>query len=246
MRLAPLDLPYTYPRQSGRGRPTRRSFAVCAGDGVVVTDHVHIVRVGASAIGGILARSAAGDSICISYTRGHIGLRGRHDEPHAVDKIPWPTTSPRWIAPIPMLSYLSAMKGRSLVFRETILCLVQLFVFLIAWPIVQRYGGCNGVIAAAVAAVLCLAGAGLALALGDCLQQPHEAMVSLTIGTMIRMGIPLASGLAIHLCGGPLAEAGLLYYLLMFYPVALAAGTVLSLPVRPPLVPRQETAQDRD
>ena len=49
------------------------------------------------------------------------------------------------------------------------------------------------------------------------------------------MGIPFGVGLAIHLGGGPLANAGFLYYLLVFYPVTLAAETGLSLPsTRPP------------
>jgi hypothetical protein len=62
------------------------------------------------------------------------------------------------------------------------------------------------------------------------LRGPKHALAALLAGMAARMGIPLAFGLAIHLQGGPLAEAGLLYYLLVFYPVALAAETALSLP----------------
>jgi len=47
-----------------------------------------------------------------------------------------------------------------------------------------------------------------------------------------RMGIPLAFALACHLRGGLLADAGLLYYLLLFYPVTLGVETAWLLPGR--------------
>jgi len=40
------------------------------------------------------------------------------------------------------------------------------------------------------------------------------------------MGVALAAVLVVQLGGGPLAEAGFVYYLLMFYSVTLAAETV--------------------
>lgn len=48
-------------------------------------------------------------------------------------------------------------------------------------------------------------------------------------GNALRFGVPLAIGYLIHQQGGPLAEAGILYYLLAFYLVAMAAETPLSL-----------------
>ena len=44
------------------------------------------------------------------------------------------------------------------------------------------------------------------------------------------MGIPLVGALVFHLQGGVLAEAGLLVYLVVFYPVSLGVETYLSLP----------------
>ena len=46
------------------------------------------------------------------------------------------------------------------------------------------------------------------------------------VGMMIRMGIPLAAALAVYFRGGPLADAGFLYYLVVFYPVTLTVGDV--------------------
>ena len=50
------------------------------------------------------------------------------------------------------------------------------------------------------------------------------------VGMMIRMGIPLAAALTVYFRGGPLADAGFLYYLVVFYPVTLTAETLLFLP----------------
>jgi hypothetical protein len=50
------------------------------------------------------------------------------------------------------------------------------------------------------------------------------------LGMALRTGVPFVVGIAVHLHGGPLAQAGLLWYLLMFYPIALVVGTILSLP----------------
>ena len=47
---------------------------------------------------------------------------------------------------------------------------------------------------------------------------------------VLRMGIPLAIVVILHLVGGPLVQAGLLYYFLLFYPLTLAVETTLSLP----------------
>jgi len=61
---------------------------------------------------------------------------------------------------------------------------------------------------------------------------------------LIRMGIPLAAALLVFLRGGPLADAGFLYYLVLFYPVTLTAETFLLLPKRCSHEKRVSPAQD--
>jgi hypothetical protein len=56
----------------------------------------------------------------------------------------------------------------------------------------------------------------------------------------LRMAIPLASVMVFHLVGGPLVQAGLLYYFLFFYPLCLAVETALSLPAATPLARPRE------
>jgi hypothetical protein len=110
------------------------------------------------------------------------------------------------------------------------LVVAVLLVFVVVGPFAVLFGGLVGLIASIVAAAVCLAGAMLALVIHGFLTGPESALAALVLGMATRMGLPLASGLAIHLHGGPLAEAGFLYYLVVFYPITLAVETLLSLP----------------
>ena len=105
--------------------------------------------------------------------------------------------------------------------------------FVLGAPVITRFGGSVALGAAALAAALCWAGATVALVLSHVLRGPSLALLALALATTARLGVPLLAGMLIHLQGGPLAEAGLLYYLLMFYPVALIVEITLSLPPHP-------------
>jgi hypothetical protein len=83
--------------------------------------------------------------------------------------------------------------------------------------------------AGAIAASACLLGAYIGLAIDSCLNEPQLLQAKLWLGMSARMGIPLAAALVVHFSGGPLAAAGFLYYIVAFYPVSLAAETLLSL-----------------
>jgi hypothetical protein len=107
---------------------------------------------------------------------------------------------------------------------------VMLAAFAATTPVAIRLGGLVALAAAATACGLCLAGALLALILADRFRTPNRALAALWIGMALRTGVPFAAGMAIHLHGGPLARAGLVCYLLVFYPIALTVGTILSLP----------------
>jgi len=103
-------------------------------------------------------------------------------------------------------------------------------LYALVAPVAGFCSGSAGLWAAAAAAVLCLAGAGLALVLSHALREPKHALYGMLLGMAARMGVPLAVGLPCHLHGGALAQAGLLYYLLVFYPVTLGVETASSLP----------------
>lgn len=114
--------------------------------------------------------------------------------------------------------------------RLAVLTVVVLAAYCLTAPVAARLGGAEALKAAALAAGLCLIGAASALLIGDRLRGPHGALASLWLGMILRMGVPLTAGLIIHLHGGPLAQAGLLWYLVVFYPITLTVGTILSLP----------------
>ena len=108
--------------------------------------------------------------------------------------------------------------------------MVVVGLYALVAPVAGFCGGAAGIWAAAAAALLCLAGAGLALVVSHALREPNHALYGMLLGMAARMGIPMGFGLLCHLQGGALAEAGLLYYLLVFYPVTLGVETALSLP----------------
>lgn len=112
--------------------------------------------------------------------------------------------------------------------------LVVLAGLVVVAPLAWLVAGPFSVVAAAVAAACCGFGAALGTFLGMVVglaaRGPGRAAYEFLAGMLFRMGIPLGAATAIHLAGGPLADAGLLYYLLLFYPVTLAVETALSLP----------------
>jgi hypothetical protein len=111
-----------------------------------------------------------------------------------------------------------------------VLGLVVGVVLALVAPVAGVLDGVSGVAAAAVAAALCLAGAGVALPASRVASGPNGALVGVLLGTAARMAIPLGGGFVLQIRAEPLAEAGLLYYLLAFYPVTLALETWVSLP----------------
>jgi hypothetical protein len=130
-----------------------------------------------------------------------------------------------------MDTWLENLRSRGLGRRALVLGLVTLAMYAVVAPVAGCLGGQAAIWAATVAAGLCLAGTGSALVASHFLRGTKRALCGMLVGTMLRMGIPLIFGLGCHLHGGFLAQAGLLYYLLVFYPVTLAVETVLSLPL---------------
>lgn len=116
-----------------------------------------------------------------------------------------------------------------LALRCGVLAGIALAVYTLVAPVAGLRSGTVGLIASGLAGGLCLAGALLALIAGHA-ASGQSPLPGLLIGMAARMGIPLLGGLVIFFCGGPLAEAGILYYLLIFYPVTLVAEISLSLP----------------
>ena len=112
-----------------------------------------------------------------------------------------------------MVSWLSYLRNRGMAARLSTLGIVVLVALGLAVPIAFFVGGLAATASAALAAALCLAGAAAALIVGNYLRGPGEVLVALWLGMILRLGVPFAAGVTIHLHGGPLAQAGLLWYL---------------------------------
>jgi hypothetical protein len=129
-----------------------------------------------------------------------------------------------------MLTLLSKLREKSLPVRIAVLAAVEALALAIVMPLAWLIGGQFAVFAAAVAAAACLVGGIFALAISGLFKDPSQAFAGLLLGMLFEMGIPLAVALACHLGGGKLSQSGVMFYLLVFFPITLAVKTLLSLP----------------
>ena len=136
------------------------------------------------------------------------------------------------------------MQSLGLGARLGLLIAVDVVLLAVVASVAGPVAGAAAVLAASAAAVVCLAGAVPALVVSRLLQQHAKALQGMGIAMLLRMGIPLGFAMVIHFQGGGLAEAGFLYYLLLFYPVTLGVETVLSLPKTDPPGRRHDGTED--
>ena len=127
-------------------------------------------------------------------------------------------------------SWFKELRDRPLTAQLGVLGLAVAAVFAVVGPLAWSGRGMAGLAAAAIAAAICLLGAALALVACHKLRDPKYGLQCMLIGTLLRMGIPLGAALAVQAQGGALAQAGLLVYLIVFYPVTLGLEVFMSLP----------------
>jgi hypothetical protein len=126
---------------------------------------------------------------------------------------------------------ITQLRSGGLPVKGVVLVLAVLVIYGAVGPVAWSLSGSPGLAAAGLAAGVCLGGAAAALAISYIFRAPQHVLYGVLFGMAARMGLPLAAGLICWRHGGPLAEAGALYYLLIFYPITLGVETVLSLPV---------------
>jgi hypothetical protein len=96
------------------------------------------------------------------------------------------------------------------------------------WVMGVRHGAI-GVSAAAIAAGVCWVGAGGALLLTALLRDSRHAVSALLGGMVLRLALPLVTGLVLSSRGGELARAGVFGLIVLFYLLTLVVETLLSL-----------------
>ena len=129
-----------------------------------------------------------------------------------------------------MKRWFGKLRSRGLGAQSAVLGLAVLAAYALVAPIAAWHSGSAGMITAAAAAAFCLLGALAALVLAHRFREPDIAWQGMLLGMLPRMGIPFVLGIIFQLWSGMLAQAGLLVYLVVFYPVALWAETILCLP----------------
>jgi len=110
-------------------------------------------------------------------------------------------------------------------------------VLPLGWTITHNL---MGLTAGAAAGGVCLLAAWIALFLVEPHRKPEDMLALVLMGIVIRMGIPLIAALAVFFQRGPLADAGFLYYLIVFYLVTLSTETFLSLPIEKKVPPAND------
>jgi len=125
-----------------------------------------------------------------------------------------------------------------------LLAAVVLAVYALAAPVAGRATGVAGLAASATAAALCWLGAAAALVVSRACRKPNRVLYGALYGMLLRMGIPLFSALALQLSVAALAEAYLLIYFLVFYPITLLVETILSLPQTDAPAGRKDVSPD--
>ena len=128
-----------------------------------------------------------------------------------------------------MRNWRTKLQSQGMIVQSAVLGLVVAIVYGAVAPAAGFWRGGAGLMAAAVAAALCFLGGALALVVCHLRREPKHVLQRVLLGMLPRMGIPLGFALFFQLRGGVLAEAGLLYYLVVFYPFTLAVETSLTL-----------------
>ena len=112
--------------------------------------------------------------------------------------------------------------------RTAVLALALLVGAAIVIPVAYWRAAFAGVWAATIAWTICILSGLLALWLIQRFNGPDKVVKQVLSGTLVRMSLPLAAVLVVHLYGGTLAEAGFVYYILAFYLITLAVETMLT------------------
>jgi hypothetical protein len=109
--------------------------------------------------------------------------------------------------------------------RAGVVVLVLAAALLLTAPIGWWNAGTSGILAALLAAGICLAGTLISLGLACFAVSPDHVLAHVVVGMFGRMALGLLACLAIYAQEGWPVEGGMVYFLLVYYPLALAVET---------------------
>ncbi len=113
--------------------------------------------------------------------------------------------------------------------RCCLLTIALVLACIAATPLAFALRGTNGLLAVGVAAGVCWFGAVITLPIAALFRGPSAMMYGLALSMLGRTMLPLVLGVALHFASPMLADAGMIYYLLVFYLLTLAVETVLAV-----------------
>ncbi len=111
--------------------------------------------------------------------------------------------------------------------RLSLLTAILGLAWILVSPFAYELRGTDALFASGVADGVCWVGAAAALAFASFF--PAGSLPAMGVAMLVRMLLPLALGVTLHLQVPRLAGDGMIYYLLAFYLVALAAETALAV-----------------
>lgn len=89
--------------------------------------------------------------------------------------------------------------------------------------------GMSGVMVATFSMLACLASGLLAMVAAEIARQFNQRLASMLLAMGIRTSLPMAVLIAVYVRGGPIVDAGMAFYLLVFYLAVLAIETYLDV-----------------
>ncbi len=111
--------------------------------------------------------------------------------------------------------------------RTCVLATIWLISALVVVPWAHVAGPRQAGAAALAAWATCVGSGGLAWFLVQRYGQPHQALLQVVVAMAARTGIPLGVCMVVYRRPGIWADAGFVYYLLIFYFVTLVLETML-------------------
>ena len=101
-------------------------------------------------------------------------------------------------------------------------------LYLLLAPLAYMLNGSEGLVAAAVAAGICVFGSFGALVAMQVLKGPAMFVGGVVLGMFLRMAVPLVFCLIVYLQPSLLTRAGMVFYVLAFYMVTLLVDAILT------------------
>lgn len=126
-------------------------------------------------------------------------------------------------------TWLQRLGRGSLPARAVLLLLAFALLWLLVAPLAWMLDGSLGLLASALATLICLVAGWLALVVTSLLAPPQNPMAHVGIGMALRMSLPLIACLAVVQRSEALESAGFAWYLIVAFLLGLLLETVMAV-----------------